>query len=79
MISLTDSESRSLRALGERLRFRRLQRNEKQTSMAARIGVSLTTYRKMEQGDLNTLEEVFPVSLFEEAQPRRRVRDRSWR
>ncbi len=40
--------------LGQRLRTRRLQRNEKQLSMAARIGVSAPTYRKMEQGDPST-------------------------
>ena len=90
MFTFTSQESDTLVALGERLRTRRLQRNERQASMAARIGVSVPTYRKMEQGDpaaplgswvraaaligdLQALEEAFPVSLFDQANPRRRA------
>jgi transcriptional regulator with XRE-family HTH domain len=54
MFSLTSEETNLLTELGQRLRTRRLQRNEKQVSMAARIGVSIPTYRKMEQGDPTT-------------------------
>jgi len=54
MFSLTSEEADILAELGQRLRSRRLQRNEKQLSMAARIGVSIPTYRKMEQGDPTT-------------------------
>lgn len=54
MLSPTDDERELLAELGRRLRARRLQRNEKQRSMAARIGVSTPTYRKMERGDPST-------------------------
>lgn len=37
--------------LGVRLRAERLVRNESQTRFAARIGVSVPTLRRMEQGD----------------------------
>ena len=40
-----------LRQLGGRLRAERLARNESQTRFAARIGVSVPTLRRMEQGD----------------------------
>ncbi|NEX15102.1 MAG: hypothetical protein C1943_00325 [Halochromatium sp.] len=51
MLSLTESEEQTLNALGERLRRRRLAACEPQLRAAARIGVSLPTYRKLEQGD----------------------------
>lgn len=54
MFSIIGEEQDVLTELGQRLRARRLQRNEKQLSMAARIGVSVPTYRKMEQGDPST-------------------------
>ena len=54
MIFPTSEEKDLLTVLGQRLRSRRLQRDEKQLSMAARIGVSVPTYRKMEQGDPST-------------------------
>ena len=54
MLSTTDQEKAILSDLGQRLRARRLQRNEKQLSTAARIGISAPTYRKMEQGDPST-------------------------
>jgi transcriptional regulator with XRE-family HTH domain len=54
MFSLIDAETALLTELGRRLRARRLLRNEKQLSMAARIGVSIPTYRKMERGDPST-------------------------
>ena len=37
--------------LGERLRAQRLSRNEPQARFAARIGVSVPTLRRLEQGD----------------------------
>lgn len=40
-----------LRSLGERLRDERLKRNQSQAMFAARIGVSIPTFRKMESGD----------------------------
>ncbi|WP_419616278.1 helix-turn-helix domain-containing protein, partial [Thiolapillus sp.] len=40
-----------LRELGERLRHRRLARRDRQSDMAARIGVSRPTYSKLENGD----------------------------
>ena len=51
MFSLTSEEIESLRQLGARLRRRRLQAGEPQLRAAGRIGVSLPTYRKLEQGD----------------------------
>lgn len=51
MLSLTEVEVRALNALGERLRRRRLAASEPQLRAATRIGVSLPTYRKLEQGD----------------------------
>ena len=41
----------SLKALGTRLRFERLRRNESQQVFAARIGVSIPTLYRMEAGD----------------------------
>ncbi len=40
-----------LQQIGDRLRAERLARNESQTRFAARIGVSVPTLRRMEQGD----------------------------
>jgi len=40
-----------LQALGSRLRAARLRRNESQQVFAARIGISIPTYAKMEHGD----------------------------
>lgn len=41
----------SLKNIGLRLRSERLKRNESQAVLAARIGVSVPTFRKMESGD----------------------------
>ena len=49
MISI-DTEKK-LRELGERLRDARLSRNEGQKRFAARLGISVPTLRKMEQGN----------------------------
>ncbi len=49
MFSNTDFPEISL--LASRLRMRRIARGDRQSDMAARIGVSIPTYRKMEQGD----------------------------
>jgi transcriptional regulator with XRE-family HTH domain len=51
MFSITDLEYQALAAFGGRLRRRRLAAAEPQTRAASRIGVSVPTYRKLEQGD----------------------------
>ena len=51
MFSLNDDEQHALKALGSRLETQRLARNETQQVLAARLGVSIPTYRKMVQGD----------------------------
>lgn len=51
MFSLVEEETQALAALGQRLRRRRLAAAEPQLRAAARIGVSVPTYRKLEQGD----------------------------
>ncbi len=51
MFSVTEDESEALAHLGARLRRRRLQAGEPQHRAACRVGVSLPTYRKLEQGD----------------------------
>lgn len=51
MVSVTDRESETLERLGARLRRRRLQAGEPQERAASRVGVSVPTYRKLEQGD----------------------------
>ena len=48
---LSENITPLLRQLGDRLRAERLARNESQTRFAARIGVSVPTLRRMEQGD----------------------------
>lgn len=50
---ISDAESDSLRRLGELLRQWRLESRdgEVQEVIAARLGVGLSTYRKMERGD----------------------------
>lgn len=54
MCSVNDEEFDVLRSLGSRLESLRLARNEKQGEFAARIGVSIPTYRRMCQGSPNT-------------------------
>jgi transcriptional regulator with XRE-family HTH domain len=51
MIAVTSSEADVLTGLGARLRRRRLLAGEPQARAASRIGVSVPTYRKLEQGD----------------------------
>ena len=53
MFVINEKEFAALQALGARLESRRLVRNEKQESFAARLGISPPTYRKMVQGDPN--------------------------
>ncbi|HEC06998.1 MAG TPA: XRE family transcriptional regulator [Thiolapillus brandeum] len=43
--------SPELQELAGRLRMRRIARGDRQSDMAARIGVSVPTYRRMERGD----------------------------
>lgn len=57
--SVIDAEARVLVGLGQRLRRRRLAAAEPQTRAASRIGVSVPTYRKLEQGDPSA-----PVGLW---------------
>ncbi len=54
MFSINKSEHIVLINLGERLKRRRLQAGEPQARTAARLGVSLPTYRKLEKGDPST-------------------------
>jgi transcriptional regulator with XRE-family HTH domain len=42
---------KSLTRLGHQLRELRLERNDRQSDFAARLGVSIPTLRKLEQGD----------------------------
>lgn len=44
-----------LKDLGARLRRERLQRNETQSVFAARLGISVPTFHKMESGDPKVL------------------------
>ena len=48
---VSDNSSDPLALLGGRLRAERLSRNEPQARFAARLGVSVPTLRRMEQGD----------------------------
>jgi transcriptional regulator with XRE-family HTH domain len=50
MISLTETEQTALRALGTRLRAARKRRGDRQEDAAARCGVSVLTYQRMESG-----------------------------
>jgi transcriptional regulator with XRE-family HTH domain len=47
----SDNITALLQQLGDRLRAERLARDESQTRFAARVGVSVPTLRRMEQGD----------------------------
>jgi len=47
----SDKSLETLEQLGQRLRAQRLLRNESQARFAARIGVSVPTLRRLEQGD----------------------------
>ena len=51
MFTLTEHEANALVSLGERLRSRRIDKRDTQISFAARVGVSVPTYRKLEKGD----------------------------
>ena len=51
MFSVTQQEQDVLTRLGDRLRRRRLLAAEPQSRAASRIGISLPTFRKLEQGD----------------------------
>ncbi|QEM67901.1 helix-turn-helix domain-containing protein [Geobacter sp. FeAm09] len=45
------TEDQQLSLLGSRLRSERIGRNDSQAAFAARIGISIPTLRKMEEGD----------------------------
>jgi len=51
---ISDKQEDTLKRLGARLREARLARNEPQSRFAARIGVSIPTLRRLEQGDATT-------------------------
>jgi len=51
MLLVNEDEKTVLASLGIRLKQRRLDRNDRQSDAAARLGVSLATYRKMEAGN----------------------------
>ena len=51
MFTVNEDENTVLSGLGERLKQCRLDRNDRQSDTAARLGVSLATYRKMEAGN----------------------------
>ena len=51
---LSDNLLSALARVGGRLRAERLARNESQLRFAARLGVSVPTLRRMEQGDPGT-------------------------
>lgn len=48
---VSDTLNQSLASLGARLRAERLVRNDSQARFSARIGVSVPTLRRLEQGD----------------------------
>jgi len=50
-VLVSDIVADSLKALGARLREERLRRNESQKVFASRIGISVPTLYKMENGD----------------------------
>ena len=62
MISVNSQAT--LRMIGERLRIARLARNEPQARFAVRIGVSVPTLRKLEQGDPNVAIGTFVDTLW---------------
>jgi transcriptional regulator with XRE-family HTH domain len=51
---ISEKQEDTLKRLGARLREARLARNEPQSRFAARIGVSIPTLRRLEQGDATT-------------------------
>lgn len=51
MFIVTEQESRALQDLGDRLKTRRIETRDTQLAFAARVGVSVPTYRKLERGD----------------------------
>ena len=54
MLGIDDTTQTTLANLAARLRELRLARNETQAVMAARLGISRETYRKLERGDAST-------------------------
>jgi len=48
---ISNESKTALVQLGQQLLARRLERNERQSDFAARLGVSIPTLRKLEQGD----------------------------
>lgn len=54
---------KELKLLGERLRDWRIRANQTQEDFAARIGVSMPTLRRMENGDPNTAIRYWAVAI----------------
>jgi transcriptional regulator with XRE-family HTH domain len=54
----------TLRKIGKRIRDARLARNEPQVRFAVRIGVSVPTLRKLEQGDPSVAVGAFVEALW---------------
>ena len=54
MITSNEQANEIIKKLAGNLRNNRIQQNDTQESAAARIGVSLSTYKKMEQGKVKT-------------------------
>lgn len=49
----SDNQKQSLKGLGQRLKSTRIERDDRQKEFAFRIGVSIPTLHKMEQGNPN--------------------------
>jgi len=49
----SDNQKQSLKGLGQRLKTTRIERDDRQKEFAFRIGVSIPTLHKMEQGNPN--------------------------
>jgi transcriptional regulator with XRE-family HTH domain len=63
-IMISVDSKKQLRIIGERLREARLARNEPQARFAARIGASVPTLRKLEQGEPNVALGAFVEALW---------------
>ncbi|MBT4837977.1 MAG: helix-turn-helix transcriptional regulator [Methylococcales bacterium] len=71
------NKNETIKMLGDRLRSNRISRHDTQEAAATRIGISLSTYKKMEQGINNTKLENWvnaafiygDVNIFEELFP----------
>ena len=67
-MTISENQKATLKALGNRLKDKRLLRNDTQSAAAARIGICLATYRKMEDGRPSTPIGNWIVALTHYAQ-----------